>query len=344
MFRFASILALSGLVLVPVLGIFLWLAAAARRRALERFADLDLVDRLAMSVSHRARFWKSVLLVSAVGLCVVALARPQFGTRVETVRREGMDIVVALDLSSSMLAEDIAPNRLERSKLEIQRLIARLSGDRVGLVAFAGQAFVQSPLTSDYGAARLFLNAMDTDLMPVQGTDVGEALRVALDSFDGQQSTDHRIVLLVTDGEDHEGAIDEMVSRAVESEVRIYTVGVGSSEGVPIPEFGTDGRRRGFKRDEEGAVVTTRLEEATLRRIADATGGALFRSTPEASELTALIDEIETLGGREIDSREITRFEEQFQVFLGLALALLFIEAMVPDRKRNEEPGSWRIS
>ena len=241
MFRFGSSGALFALALVPLLVAFFWFAAGARRRALEQFADLDLIRRLTLSVDHRARRWKSALVVMALGLSVVALARPQFGTRVETVRREGMDIVVALDLSNSMLAEDIAPNRLERSKLEIQRLISRLEGDRVGLVAVAGPAFVQSPLTADYGAARLFLNAMDTDLMPVQGTDVGEALRAALDSF-GDESLEHRVIVLVTDGEDHEGAIDEMVARAVDAGVRIYTVGVGSSEGVPIPRFDANGR------------------------------------------------------------------------------------------------------
>lgn len=339
MFRFGSVGALYALLLVPALAVFLWLSLRSRRRALERFADLDLVSRLTGTVDHRARSWKTVLVVLAVGASVIALARPQFGTRIETVRREGMDIVVALDLSESMLAEDIAPNRLERSKLEIQRLIARLDGDRIGLVAFAGQAFVQSPLTSDYGAARLFLNAMDTDLVPLQGTDVGAALEQALDSF-RDESLEHRVVVLVTDGEDHEGQIDEMVARAAESGVRIYTVGVGSTEGVPIPEFDAQGVRQGFKRDDEGTVVTTRLEESTLRRIAEATGARLFRSTPEASELTALVDELEALGGREIDSREITQFEEQFQIFLGLAIALLFVEGLISDRRRDA--GAWK--
>ncbi len=343
MFRFGSPGALYALLLVPVLAVFLWVAVGSRRRALERFADLDLVSRLTRTVNYRARAWKRTLVVLALGLSVFALARPQFGTRVETVRREGMDIVVALDLSESMLAEDIAPNRLERSKLEIQRLIARLDGDRIGLVAFAGQAFVQSPLTSDYGAARLFLNAMDTDLIPVQGTDVGAALAEALDSF-RDESLEHRVIVLVTDGEDHEGQIDDVVARAIDAGVRVYTVGVGSSEGVPIPDFDDRGVRRGFKRDEDGVVVTTRLEEATLRRIAEATGGRLYRSTPEASELTGLVEELEALGGREIDSRQITQFEEQFQLFLGLALACLFLEGMISDRRRNLETWKGRFS
>ncbi|MDX1393044.1 MAG: VWA domain-containing protein [Gemmatimonadota bacterium] len=343
MFRFGSPGALFALLLVPLLAVFLRIALHARRRALERFADLDLVERLTRTVDHRRRAWKTVLLVVGVALSLVALARPQFGTRLETVRREGMDIVVALDLSESMLAEDIAPNRLERSKLEIQRLISRLDGDRIGLVAFAGRAFVQSPLTSDYGAARLFLNAMDTDLVPVQGTDVGAALEQALDSF-RDESLEHRVVVLVTDGEDHEGRVDEMVARAADSGVRVYTVGIGSAEGVPIPEFDERGQQRGFKRDEEGAVVTTRLEEGTLRRIASMTGGRLFRSTPQASELTALVDELEALGGREIDAREITQFEERFQLFLGVAMLLLFLEGLISDRRREATTWKGRFS
>lgn len=343
MFRFGASGAFYALLLAPALAVFLWVALRAKRRALARVADVDLVRRLTRSVNHPARTRKSLLILLAVVFSVVALSRPQFGSRVETVRRQGMDIVVALDLSSSMLAEDIAPNRLERSKLEIQRLIARLHGDRIGFVAFAGQAFIQSPLTSDYGAARLFLNAMEPDLMPVQGTDIGEALRLALDSF-RDESLEHRVIVLVTDGEDHEGLVEEMVARAVAAGVRIYTVGVGSPEGVPIPEFDARGAPAGFKRDEDGNVVTTRLEESVLRAIAEETGGQLYRSTPQASELTALVDELEALGGREMDSRELTQFEEQFQIFLGLAIALLLLEGVLSDRRTETEAWTGRFS
>ena len=339
MFRFGFVTALAALALIPLAAALLWRGATLRRRALARFGDLALVRQLSRTVNARARFWKAVLVLAALGFGVFAMARPQFGSRVETVRREGMDIVVALDLSTSMLAEDIAPNRLQRSKLEIQRLIERLDGDRIGLIAFAGQAFVQSPLTSDYGAARLFLNAMDTDLVPVQGTDLGAALDLALDAF-SDAPVEERLIIVVTDGEDHEGGIDAAVSRAVEASVTIHTVGVGSTDGVPIPEFDAQGRPAGFKRDETGAVVTTRLDEGTLREIAARTGGQLFRSTPEASELTALIEEVAALGGREIDAREVTQFEEQFQIFLGAAILLLFLESLWPDRKKTDRV--WR--
>lgn len=343
MFRFGFVTALFGLAIVPLVAVLMWRGAAWRRRALARFGDPALIRQLSRSVNHRARAWKAVGLLAVLGLSVVALARPQFGSRVETVRREGMDIVVALDLSTSMLAEDMAPNRLQRSKLEIQRLIERLDGDRIGLIAFAGQAFVQSPLTSDYGAARLFLNAMDTDLVPVQGTDLGAALALALDAF-SDAPVEERIIIAVTDGEDHEGGIAPAVERALEAGVTIYTVGVGSTDGVPIPEYDAGGRPAGFKRDEDGAVITTRLDETTLRQIALRTGGQLYRSTPEASELTALIEEIAALGGREIDAREVTQFEEQFQIFLGAAILLLFLEGLWTDRKQTATVWRGRFS
>ena len=343
MFRFGFVTGLAALALIPLLAALLWRSATVRRRALARFGDLALVRQLSRTVNARARFWKAALVLAALGFGVVAMARPQFGFRVETVRREGMDIVVALDLSTSMLAEDIAPNRLQRSKLEIQRLIERLDGDRIGLIAFAGQAFVQSPLTSDYGAARLFLNAMDTELVPVQGTDLGAALELGLDAFT-DAPVEERLLIVVTDGEDHEGGIEAAVARAAEAGVTIHTVGVGSTDGVPIPEFDAAGRPAGFKRDEAGTVITTQLDETTLAEVAARTGGRLFRSTPEASELTALIEEVASLGGREIDAREVTQFEEQFQIFLGAAILLLFLESLWTDRKKTDRVWRGRFS
>ncbi len=215
MFRFADVNWLWALTLLPVFVFLVWTAARARRRALEQFADSDLVEKLTDSVDLQARRWKNFLRVMALGLLAIALARPQFGNRVETVRSVGQDIVVALDLSQSMLAEDVAPNRLERARLAVLRLMRQLDGDRLGLVAFAADAFVQSPLTIDYGAAAMFLSAMEPDLMPVQGTDLGAALRVSLDALD-EGARDARVVVLVTDGEDHEDAFAEELARAVE--------------------------------------------------------------------------------------------------------------------------------
>jgi Ca-activated chloride channel family protein len=342
MFRFASPEWLLALLLVPALLAGFWAGYWRRRRALARFGDPELIRRLTASVSPTARMAKAGLLVAAVALLALAMARPQFGTRVETVRRQGQDIVVAVDLSTSMLAEDVAPNRLDRARLTILRLIRSLDGDRIGLVAFAGDAFVQSPLTVDYSAAAMFLNAMDTEMMPVQGTDLGEALRLSLDALD-QGAREERLVILVTDGEDHEGGLDEQLQRAAATGVTVHTVGIGSTEGVPIPLRDVAGGSATFKRDDAGNVVTTRLDEAALRRVAQATDGRFVRVAPGVTAFDDLVDEIAAGEGSELEAREVTQFEEQYQIFLALAVALLLAEAAIPERRRTEEAWSGRF-
>ena len=342
MFRFAAVDMLFAWLLVPALAGLAWWAHARTRRALALIGDRHLLDRLTATVDRRGRTAKHAALVAAVVLLVTALARPQFGSRVETVRREGQDIVVALDLSASMTAEDMAPNRLDRAKFAIADLIGRLEGDRVGLVAFAGEAFVQSPLTSDYGAATLFLNAMDPDMISVQGTNLGQAVAVALDAF-ADTDRRHRVLVLITDGEDHEGEVEDALDRAVEAGVRIYTVGIGSTEGVPIPELDAAGRPQGFKRDGDGTVVTTQLDEATLRTMAERTGGLYYRASPAGAELEALAAEVTGGEGQEFEAEQVTVFDEQYQLFLGLALALLVAEVLMPDRRRARAGWSGRF-
>jgi Ca-activated chloride channel homolog len=343
MFRFAEVQALFALLLIPGMGLVYWLAARSRARALEQFGDSVLVQKLSASVNRRGRNWKITLVLISTSMMALALARPQFGTRVETVKTQGRDIMVALDVSNSMLAEDLAPNRLERAKLEIGRLIRGLDGDRIGLVAFAGDAFVQAPLTVDYGAALLFLNSMTTDLLSVQGTDMGIALTTALDAFDEGASRDQRVLVVVTDGEDHEGEIEAAIERAQQAGVQINTVGIGSPGGVPIPEFDGNGRRTGFMRDDEGNVVTTRLEEGVLRQIAEATGGRYVPAYGGTTALQGLVEEIAGVDGGELESRQVTQFDEQFQIFLGLAILMLLIETLIPDRKRKSEAWTGRF-
>jgi Ca-activated chloride channel family protein len=300
------------------------------------------VTRLTTTVSVAARRWKAFLLLGAVAASVLALARPQFGSRVETVRSMGQDIMVAVDLSRSMLAEDVAPNRLERARLAILRLIGRLDGDRIGLVAFAGDAFVQSPLTTDYAAAGMFLNAMSPDMMPVQGTDLGEALRVSLDALD-QGARDARVVVIVTDGEDLEGNFEEQLDRAARSGVRVHVVGIGSTEGAPIPIYDAQGNRDGFLRDADGTVVTTRLGDETLRTVAERTGAEYVRAGAGGTAFDDLVDELAGATGEALEERQVTVFEEQFQIFVGLGLALLFLEWLWPERRRAHAAWAGRF-
>ncbi len=342
MFRFGASEWLFALLAVPLLVLAFVYAGRRRRRALARFADTPLVKRLTQSVNVKARRAKAVLTIAAIGLALIALARPQFGTRVETVRAVGQDIMIAVDLSRSMMAEDVAPNRLERARLAIVRLMNQLDGDRIGLVAFAGDAFVQSPLTIDYGAASLFLRAMEPDLVPVPGTDLGAALRVSLDAL--AEARESKVLIVVTDGEDHEETFETEIQRARESGVQIHMVGIGSPEGVPIPEYDAQGQRQGFLRDEDGNVVTTRLDEATLQRIASETGGRYVQAAAGGSAFDELIDEIARADGEALDDQQITQFEEQYQIFLGLALLLLLIEAVLPDRRRTTEAWLGRFA
>ena len=342
MFRFGAESLLYAYLLLPGLAALEWWAAARRRRALDRFGERGRIDRLT-SVASRRRIGRAVLRLVAVALLATALARPQFGDRVETVRRAGQDVVVALDLSASMEAGDVAPSRLAAARLAVGRLIERFDGDRIGLVAFAGEAFVQSPLTLDYAAATLFLNAMEPDLVPVPGTDLGRAIEVALDGF-GDPGERSRQIVVITDGEDHEGTFDAAVERAVDEGVRIHAVGMGSTAGVPIPGFDENGAPSGFLRDAEGSVVTTRLDDVTLQRVADRTGGAYYHAAAgSGAAFDRLVAELTGGEGEEIESREVTRYEEQYQIFLGLALALLVAEALLPERRRVADAWVGRL-
>lgn len=337
MFRFGAELALWTLVLVPLLAVLYWQASLRGRALLDRFGEHDLVRRLRASVNVTAVRWKGALVLAAVALLALSLARPQFGTRVETLRRQGQDVMVALDVSRSMYAEDIVPNRLERAKIEIGRIIQRLDGDRIGLVAFAGDAFVQSPLTADYGAAMMFLTAMDPTLMSTQGTDLARAVVVAVEALE-ETPPENRIVVVVTDGEDHEGGLAEAIAAATDAQVTIHTVGVGSPEGVPLPDVeGIEASGR-FRRDDQGNVITTRLNEIALQDIALQTDGEYHRIGQGAGGLGRLVERIEG-GGREVESREVTQFEEQYQIFLGAALLLLIVEVIVPGRRRRRTAG-----
>jgi Ca-activated chloride channel family protein len=342
MFRFEDPQWMWALTLVPVLAGLAWLSGRRRRRALEQFADSPLLDRLAESVDAVARRWKLVLQLAAVALLAVALARPQFGSRVETVRSVGQDIVIAVDLSESMLAEDVAPNRLGRARLSILRLMDRLDGDRIGLVAFAADAFVQSPLTIDYAAAGMFLGAMEPDLMPIQGTDLGAALRVSLDALE-ESARDAKVLVLVTDAEDHEATYDAELARVQELGVQLYVVVVGTGEGVPIPVYDDQGARQGFLRDEDGNVVTTRVGEQALEDVARRADASVVRVVSGGTVLDELVDEIARGEGEELDALQVTRFEEQFQLFLGLALFLLVVDAVVSDRRRTEHRWAGRF-
>lgn len=318
-----------------VIGLFLW-AAWRRSVALERFGDLSIVSRLTASVSARRRRWKAAATVAGVLFIAVALAGPRLGTEVRDVRREGIDLVIALDVSASMTAEDVAPNRLDRAKNEIRKLLSELHGDRVGLVIFAGDAFIQCPLTTDYSALRLFLDVANPSLIPTPGTDFGAALRMAVQAFDaptdGESQTPTRALLFVSDGENHVADIDEIVRSARNEGIVMFGAGVGETTGAPIPEY-QNGRPVGYKRDSDGNIVNTRLEEAALQELASE--GAYFRIARTSSSLQKITSSLDRLEKQEFARSEFESYEERFQWPLAVALLFLMIERLVADRRKT---------
>ena len=262
----------------------------------------------------------------------MALIRPKWGFQWEEVNRRGVDIILALDVSESMLAEDVSPNRLERAKREIIDLLNMMQGDRVGLVAFSGTSFLQSPLTLDYGAVRIFLDELDTDLIPVPGTAIGEAIKKSISAFDSKNKKS-RVLILITDGEDHHGEPLKMAKMAYEEGIKIYTIGIGKEEGAPIP----DRKRGGFKKDSRGNVVTTQLDESTLQKIALDTGGSYVRSITGDLDLEKIYKDItKKVESKELVSGKRKRFEERFQWPLLIALLLLILEIFVKERKGSQ--------
>jgi Ca-activated chloride channel family protein len=321
------------LLLLPLLAALMALLAWRRRRDLERFGDLDLMRRLSASVSPEKRVAKAVLLVVAAAFLILALARPQWGARTETVTRRGIDVIVAVDTSLSMLAEDVKPNRLAQAQGAVRSLLDLLQGDRIGLVAFAGTSYVACPLTLDYGAAAMFVDVLDTDLLPVPGTAIAQAIRSATDAF-GESEQRHKVLILITDGEDHEGDLKAAVAAAADKGIVIYALGVGSPAGTPIPLRNERGEVSGYKEDREKRKVTSRLDEGALEEMAAATHGKYYRSTPEGIELRKVWEEIAGMDRKEISARMETTYEERYTIPLAAAFLLLAVETALGDRRR----------
>jgi Ca-activated chloride channel family protein len=317
------------LAVVALLWLLFALYLAWRRRAARRLADARLWERLAPTAKP-ARKSLRLLCFSLAGLfAVVALVNPQYGTRTEKVAREGVDLFIALDLSRSMEAEDITPSRLERARLLVSRLIDKLRGDRVGLIVFAGNAYVQMPLTIDYAAAKLFLQSLNTDIVPTQGTALGEAIREALRSFpdDDQQ---YRSILLVSDGENHQGDALEAAAKATDEGARVFTVGVGSRDGSPIPD--NQSKRQRYLRGPNGEVVVSRLNETMLQEIAGEGEGEYFRLHQAEVTAEAIVESLAGMEKRKIETQVYTDYQSYFQHALVLALFFMALGLIIPEK------------
>lgn len=330
MFRFGSPEYLYLLALIPLfIGVFL-VAMRARKRRLERFGNISTIMGLMPEVSTPRVRYKFVLYLVAVGLLIIALARPQFGSKLKEVENEGIELMLAVDVSNSMMAQDFEPNRLERTKFAINRLLDGLHQDRVGLIVFAGDAYVQLPITGDYITARNFVNQISTDMVSRQGTSIGAAINLAVNSF-SSQSEGSRVLIIISDGESHEDDAVAVAESVAEKGIKIYTIGIGTPEGAPIPT----GNKGDFMKDEDGNMVVTKLDEATLEKIAINTGGSYIRSTNQSIGLAEIIEKVNETQKSKFNSTKFDEFNEQYQYLLALALLLLLLDLLMISRKNR---------
>jgi Ca-activated chloride channel family protein len=324
---------LLGLILLPLMGAFFWWLERKRRRDLALLGNRSLIERLSGSVNWGGRRWRTGLVLVVLASLILALARPQWGTITEVVEQEGIEVMVALDVSESMLAQDVKPDRLSRAKMEIADLMNRLGGDEIGLVLFSGASFIQFPLTADYATARTFLDSAYPQVISRPGTAIGDAIRTAMSGFDMNRSS-QKVILLITDGENHEGDALSQARDAASRGILLYTIGFGSPHGEPVPEYGASGEVIGYKKDQQGEIVLSRLDEAMLQEIAAIGGGQYYRSSASGSELDALISELNALQEASLTSSLETRGIERFQALLVIGSLALVAAEMIPDRVR----------
>ncbi len=330
MFRLAHPYMLYLMLVIPVFILLYILARQLKKKAFYTFGDWPLLLRLMPDYSGSRGTLKLILLCAAWALIVVGLADPQTGSKLEKIKRQGIDLVFALDVSNSMLAQDIAPSRLERAKQAITRLLDNLENDRVGLVLFAGKAYVQMPLTTDYSATRLFLANINPGMIPVQGTAIGDAIETAASCFGKTKQS--RAIILITDGENHEDDAVEAAHSAVSNGIKVYTIGMGLPDGAPIPLYNS-GMQIGYKKDRQGNTVISRLDDKLLKEIAAAGKGVYIRANNSQAGVKEVFDQINSLEKVEYDSQIFSDYEDRYQFFLLAGLLLLVIEALISDKK-----------
>lgn len=314
------------LILLPLLPVAYAFVMASKKRKIRKIGDERLVMDMMPSWSRSKGWLRIVLLSFAFAFLAVGLARPLIGAKLKEHRVKGCEVMVVLDVSNSMLAEDYSPNRLERAKLAISRLTDKLKDDRIGLLIFAGTSFVQLPITSDYVSAKMFLSNISTESVPVQGTAIGEAINTAIRSFSAQ-SEKSRVIIVITDGENHEDDAVVAAKQAADMGIKVYTIGVGSAQGQPIPMDG------GLLKDAEGNIVVTKLDEDTLKKIAEAGNGAYIHAGNTEFGLNPIIDDIRKIQEEEFQSMVFEEYDEQYMYFFAIALILFIVEMLIGARK-----------
>ncbi|MDC6362266.1 MULTISPECIES: VWA domain-containing protein [Flavobacteriaceae] len=318
--------------IIPVMVLAFFFLQIWKKRTQRHFANPKLLKRLAPNKSSFKSVIKLVFLLAGLSSLIVGLVNPKIGTKLETVKREGVDIVFAVDVSKSMLAEDIAPNRLEKAKRLVSEIINQLASDRIGIIAYAGQAYPQLPITTDYGAAKMFLQSMNTDMLSSQGTAIDAAIDLATTYYDDTEQT-NRVLFIVSDGEDHsEGNTANAVEGAVENGIRVFTIGVGKPKGAPIP-IKRNGIVESLKKDTQGEVVITKLNEAVLTEVADRGNGEYIDGSNTENAVEHIKELLNQMDKTEFEAKQFAEYQDQFQWFLGAALLFLFLDIFLLDRK-----------
>jgi len=331
MLRFAHIEILWGLAAVPLLIILFVGVRTWKKRALARLGDMGIITRIMPGVSFMRPTLKFILYIVAYGLIIIGLADPQIGTRTEDIKRDGADIMILLDVSNSMLSQDLAPNRLENAKRALDQLISSLHNDRIGIVVFAGEPYVQLPMTTDYSAAKLFLNEISTGMVPTQGTAIGAAIDMGMQSLDFKNNT-AKAMILMTDGENHEDDAVKAAENAADKKVAIHVIGFGSPQGSPIPVY-LNGKQAGFHVDSAGHTVISKLNEDMCKEIAAAGNGVFVRASNAGSGLNIVMDQVNKMQQKGYDSKQYKDFEDRFQFFFVMAFLLLVVEFFISNRK-----------
>ncbi|MGZ3864364.1 MAG: VWA domain-containing protein [Bacteroidia bacterium] len=330
MYRFEHIEYLWALTAIPLMIVIYIVVMSVKKRRLQKLGDFNLLLNMMPDVSITKQTVKFVFYSIALFFLILGIANLQTGSKMQEVKREGADIMVCLDVSNSMLAEDLKPNRLERAKLAIEKMIDKLEGDRLGIIVFAGEAYTQLPITTDYGSAKLFLNAISPNMIPTQGTDISVAIDKAMESF-GADLGKNKAIVIITDGEDHQEEAIKKAEEAEKKDITIHTIGIGSDAGVPIPIY-NNGIPAGYKKDKEGNTVVTRLNEKLLQEIAGAANGVYVKASNADVGLGAVLDKIAELDKKQIESKRYTDYEDQFQWFVGASLLFLLIEFLIGER------------
>jgi len=332
MFRFENSGYLWGMLIIPILTVFYIWSRIARKRALRRFGNEEILKFLMPFASRFRPMLKFSVLMLALAFIIAGIAGPQYGSKLKKVKREGIELIIALDVSNSMLAEDIQPNRLDRSKLAISRLVDKLKDDKIGLIVFAGDAYTQLPITSDYNSAKLFLNSVNTQIVPKQGTAIGAAIALAMRSF-APGSKANKAIIVITDGENHEDDAVSVAKSAVENGIVVHTIGMGLPQGSPIPVLRNGAKE--YLKDNQGNVVITKLDETMLEQIATAGDGVYVRANNAQVGLNTLFDEINKLEKTEMESLVYSDYEDQFQYFFAIGLFLILLEFVILERKNK---------